>query len=82
MAFLLEWASSSGNDDVDRYLALGFSRVLHKLAERTGRLYTQEDVRILGGDLDPKPVSDNSDPQPSAPAEKQTLQFVQRSAGQ
>lgn len=82
IAFLLEWASSSGNDDVDRYAALGLSRLLHGCAARIGSLYTQDDVRTLGGDLDPNPASDTADPRPDKPTEKQTLQFVQRSAGQ
>jgi hypothetical protein len=47
-AFLLEWASSFGNDDLSGMLALGLAGVLNKCAERVSRLFAIDAVIKLG----------------------------------
>ena len=56
VAYLLEWASESGNQPLEGFAADGLSLVLRKCASAVGRMFTITELRAAGGD--PKELHD------------------------
>jgi hypothetical protein len=50
VAYLLEWASESGNQPIDGVTANGLGFLLRKCASTVGRMFTIVDLRAAGGD--------------------------------